>query len=176
MAILNIVKTGDPVLRKTCRPVDKINDRIRRLAADMIDTLHKAEGAGLAAPQVGVLRRMVVVEVEENKTYVMINPEITERGGRQRAVEGCLSIPGEWGITDRPETITVKFTDLDGTERIETGSGLFARCVCHELDHLDGKLYTDSAIMLSEDEIEQLEDGEFDPEKKVMEAEGNRNG
>ena len=171
MAILNIVKVGDPVLNKKCRPVDKINDRIKRLAADMTDTLHKAEGAGLAAPQVGVLRRMVIVEVEEGKTFVMINPEIISREGRQRAVEGCLSIPGEWGVTDRPETVTVRYTNIDGEIMTAAGSGLFARCVCHELDHLDGKLYTDGAIMLDKDEIEQLEEGEFDPEEKVRQAE-----
>lgn len=171
MAILNIVKVGDPVLRKKSRSIDKINDRIKRLAADMVDTLHKAEGAGLAAPQVGVLRRMVVVEVEEGKTFVMINPEIVSTDGRQRAVEGCLSIPGEWGVTDRPETVTVRFTDVEGETRTETGSGLFARCVCHELDHLDGKLYTDGALMLDESEIEKLEDGEFDPAEKVRQAE-----
>ena len=124
MAILNIVKVGDPVLRKTCRPIDNISGRIKRLAEDMVDTLHKAEGAGLAAPQVGILRRMVVVEVEEDKTYVMINPEIVSRDGRQRAVEGCLSIPGEWGVTDRPETVTVSFTDLDGETQTVSGSGV----------------------------------------------------
>ena len=171
MAILNIVKVGDPVLRKTCRPIDNISGRIKRLAEDMVDTLHKAEGAGLAAPQVGVLRRMVVVEVEEGKTYVMINPEIVSRDGRQRAVEGCLSIPGEWGVTDRPETVTVSFTDLDGETQTVSGSGLFARCVCHELDHLDGRLYTDGAIMLDKEDIEQLEEGEFDPEEKIRRAE-----
>ena len=172
MAILNIVKVGDPVLRKQCRPVDKITERIKRLASDMIDTLHKAEGAGLAAPQVGVLRRMVVVETEEGHTHVMINPEIISSDGRQRAVEGCLSIPGEWGVTDRPGTVTVRFTDLSGAVQTLTGSDLFARCVCHELDHLDGKLYTDGAIMLNEDEVARLEEGEFDPAEKVRQTEG----
>ena len=160
------------MLRKQCRPIEKVSERIKRLAYDMIDTLHRAEGAGLAAPQIGVLRRMVIVEVEPDKTYVMINPEIISSEGRQRAVEGCLSIPGEWGVTDRPETVTVRFTDLSGESRTVTGSDLFARCVCHELDHLDGKLYTDDAIMLTKEEIEQLEEGEFDPAEKVKQAEG----
>ena len=160
MAILNIVKVGDPVLRKTCRPIDNISGRIKRLAEDMVDTLHKAEGAGLAAPQVGVLRRMVVVEVEEGKTYVMINPEIVSRDGRQRAVEGCLSIPGEWGVTDRPETVTVSFTDLDG----ETQTVTFQATPGYPNT-------TDDAIMLDKEEIEQLEEGEFDPEEKIRRAE-----
>ena len=91
--------------------------------------------------------------------------------GRQRAVEGVFRSTGEWAVTDGPETVTVRFTDVEGETRTETGSGLFARCVCHELDHLDGKLYTDGALMLDESEIEKLEDGEFDPAEKVRQAE-----
>ncbi|HHX54573.1 MAG TPA: peptide deformylase [Clostridiales bacterium] len=174
MAILNIVKIGDPVLRKTSRPIDKITDRIRLLAADMIETMHEADGAGLAAPQVGVLRRMVVIETEDEITYVMINPEIIERCGRQRNVEGCLSVPGEWGVTDRPETVTVKYTDLDGKEQTLSGSELLARAICHELDHLDGKLFIDGALMLDENEISQLRRGEFDAQAKVDATEGDK--
>ncbi len=173
MAILNIIKVGDPALRKTSRPIDKITDRIRILAADMIETMHEAEGAGLAAPQVGVLRRMVVIETEEEETYVLINPEITERCGRQRNVEGCLSVPGEWGITDRPETVTVKYTDLDGEEQTLSGSDLLARAICHELDHLEGKLFIDDAIMIHEDDAMDIMFGDLDPQEIVDDVEGS---
>ncbi|NLB16459.1 MAG: peptide deformylase [Clostridiales bacterium] len=172
MAVLNIIKVGDPALRKISRPIDKITDRIKLLAADMIETMHEAEGAGLAAPQVGVLRRMVVIETEEELTYVMINPEITERSGRQRNVEGCLSVPGEWGITDRPETVTVRYTNLDGEEQTLTGSELLARAICHELDHLDGKLYIDDAIMIDEDDVKEIMYEDLDPQEIVDYVEG----
>ena len=156
MAILNIVKEGDPILRKKSRPIEVIDDRTRQLAADMIETLHKANGAGLAAVQVGKLRRLVIVETEENKPIVLINPEIIKRVGRQNDVEGCLSIPNQWGITDRPMTVTVRAIGLDGEEFTVTGSGLAARAFCHELDHLEGVLFTDHVVrMLDPDEIEQ---------------------
>lgn len=155
MAKLNIVKDGDPILRKKSRPVDVIDERIKTLAADMIETMHDANGCGLAAVQVGKLRRMVVVEVEEGKTYVMINPVITKREGNQQDVEGCLSVPNQWGITDRPMTVTVKYTGLDGKTYTVTGSELAARAFCHELDHLEGILFTDNVVrMLDPDEVE----------------------
>ena len=155
MAKLNIVKEGDPILRKKSRPVDVIDERIKTLAADMIETMHAANGCGLAAVQVGKLRRMVVVEVEEGETYVMINPEIIERSGKQNEAEGCLSVPDKWGITDRPMTVTVRYTGLDGKIHTATGSELKARAFCHELDHLEGVLFTDHVIrMLDPDELE----------------------
>ncbi len=155
MAKLNIVKDGDPILRKKSRPVEIIDERIKTLAADMIETMRAANGCGLAAVQVGKLRRMVVVEVEENKPYVMINPVIVKREGEQQDVEGCLSVPNRWGITDRPMTVTVKYTGLDGKEHMVTGSELAARAFCHELDHLEGILFTDNVIrMLDPDEVE----------------------
>lgn len=155
MAKLNIVKDGDPILRKKSRPVEVIDERIKTLAADMVETMRAANGCGLAAVQVGKLRRMVVVEVEENKPYIMINPEIIKREGNQQDVEGCLSVPNQWGITDRPMKVTVRYTGLDGKEHTVSGSELAARAFCHELDHLEGILFTDHAIrMLDPDEVE----------------------
>lgn len=160
MAILNIVKEGDPVLRKICRPVTEITPRTLQLLEDMKETLHKADGCGLAAPQVGVLRRIALVEVEKGKLYELINPEIIAREGTQNEMEGCLSIPGEWGITERPEKVTVRAMNRNGEMYEVSGEGLMARALCHELDHLDGVLYKDKAIhMLTKEEIEeQLED------------------
>ncbi len=160
MAILNIVKEGDPVLRKICRPVTEITPRTLQLLEDMKETLHKADGCGLAAPQVGVLRRIALVEVEKGKLYELINPEIIAREGTQNEMEGCLSIPGEWGITERPEKVTVRAMDRNGEMYEVSGEGLMARALCHELDHLDGVLYKDKAIhMLTKEEIEeQFED------------------
>jgi peptide deformylase len=156
MAKLNIVKEGDPILRKKSRPIELIDERIKQLAADMLETMHDANGAGLAAVQVGKLRRLIIVETEPGKPYIMINPVIIKRDGRQNEAEGCLSIPGKWGITDRPMTVTVRATGLDGKEFTVTGSGMAARAFCHEIDHLDGILYTDNVIrMLSPDEIEE---------------------
>ena len=160
MAILNIVKEGDPVLRKICRPVEEITPRTLQLLEDMKETLHKADGCGLAAPQVGVLRRIVLVEVEKGQLYELINPEIIAREGSQNELEGCLSLPGEWGITERPAKVTVRAMNRDGEIYEVSGEGLMARALCHELDHLDGVLYKDNAIhMLTKEEIkEQFED------------------
>ncbi|MDD7302428.1 MAG: peptide deformylase [Eubacteriales bacterium] len=155
MAKLNIVKDGDPILRKTSRKIETIDDRIKTLAADMLETMHDANGVGLAAVQVGKLRRLVIVEVEEGRPFILINPEIVAKEGRQTEVEGCLSIPGKWGITDRPMKVTVRATGLDGKNFSVMGSGLLARALCHEIDHLDGKLFTDNVIrMLDPDELE----------------------
>lgn len=155
MAKLNIVKEGDPILRKTSRKIETIDDRIKTLAADMLETMHDANGVGLAAVQVGKLRRLVIVEVEDGRPFILINPEIVAKEGRQTEVEGCLSIPGKWGITDRPMKVTVRATGLDGKNFSVIGSGLLARALCHEIDHLDGKLFTDNVIrMLDPDEIE----------------------
>lgn len=146
MAILKIVKFGEPALRKVSRPVDEITPRIKLLVGDMIDTMRAAGGCGLAAPQVGVLRRIAVIEVEEGKVYVLINPKIIAYAGEQQESEGCLSNPGEYGITKRPRAVTVRATGLDGKEYDLTGQDLLARAICHECDHLDGKLYTDVQI------------------------------
>ena len=156
MAILNIIKEGDPILRKTSRPIEKVDARTKQLAQDMLETMRAANGAGLAGVQVGKLRRIVVVETEPDKPYIMINPVIIESEGSQTGAEGCLSIPGKWGLTTRPMTVTVRAIGLDGKEYTVTGSGLTARAFCHEIDHLDGKLYIDNVIrMLDPDEIEE---------------------
>ncbi|MBE6649196.1 MAG: peptide deformylase [Ruminococcaceae bacterium] len=158
MAILNILKTKDDseTLRKKSRPVDIINERILTLLDDMKETLKQTGGVGLAAPQVGVLRRVVVIDDGENLVE-MINPVIVEQCGEQEDVEGCLSIPGQWGYTKRPAKVVCEALDRNGNKfRIE-GTELLARCLCHETDHLDGILYTDKVTrMLSEEEVEQL--------------------
>ena len=146
MALLNIIKEGDPILRKTSRPIEEITPRILTLLDDMKETMHAANGCGLAAVQVGVLRRAVIIEVEEGKLYEMINPRIVFRAGHQEAEEGCLSVPDKWGVTERPARVTVRYTDRDGKEHDLRGEGLLARAICHELDHLDGKLFTDVVV------------------------------
>ena len=145
MAKLKIVKVGDDVLRKKCRPVDEITPKIIRLLDDMAETMHDAQGVGLAAPQVGILRRIVVIEVEEGSLIELINPKIIAFAGEQDGTEGCLSVPGKWGMVKRPMYVTVRATNRYGEEFELTGSELLARAICHELDHLDGKLYIDIA-------------------------------
>ena len=155
MAKLNILKDGDPALRKVCRPVETVTPRIRTLLDDMVETMRAANGVGLAAPQVGVLRRVVVIECEEGKVIELINPRIIARAGKQEEAEGCLSVPGRWGITDRPRHVTVRALDRYGKEFDISGSDLLARAFCHELDHLDGILFTDKVLrMLAPDEVE----------------------
>lgn len=154
MAKLKIVKFGDPILRKASRPVEEITPRILTLLDDMKDTMRDAGGCGLAAVQVGVLRRVVVIEVEDGKIYELINPRIISYAGEQQETEGCLSNPGEYGITKRPKFATVRALDRHGNEFELNGSDLLARAICHECDHLDGKLYTDVQIRpLTEKEL-----------------------
>ena len=154
MALLKILKFGDPTLRKVSRPVEEVTPRIKTLIDDMIDTMRNAGGCGLAAVQVGVLRRVVVIEVEDGKVYEMINPKIIAYAGEQQEQEGCLSNPGNYGITKRPKHVTVRAMDRHGKQYEITGDGLLARAICHECDHLDGKLYIDSQIRpLSPEEL-----------------------
>ena len=163
MAKLQIVKFGDDTLRKVCRPVEKITPRILTLLDDMRDTLIDSEGVGLAAPQIGVLRRIaLVIDTNDNdKMYELINPEIIEREGEQEEMEGCLSVPGEWAVTHRPMKVTVRAMDRNGEEFTVSGVGLTARCFCHEIDHLDGKLFIDEAVhILTKEEIKELFDEE----------------
>ncbi len=152
MAKLKILKVGDSTLRTVCRPVDTITPRITRLIDDMIETMRAADGAGLAAPQVGVLRRVVVIETQDDGLFELINPKIIAFAGEQETEEGCLSVPGRYGVTRRPMHVTVRALNRHG-EAIEVkGSGLLAKALCHEIDHLDGKLYIDCAIrMVTED-------------------------
>ena len=152
MAKLKIVKLGDDTLRRVCRPVDKITPRILRLLDDMTETMRAADGVGLAGPQVGVLRRIVVIETPDEGLIELINPKIIAYSGEQESEEGCLSIPGRWGITRRPMHVTVRALNRYGESFDMTGSGLLAKAFCHELDHLDGKLYIDCAIRMDNDE------------------------
>ena len=146
MAKLKIVKVGDETLRKVCRPVDKITPRVLTLLDDMVETMRAADGCGLAAPQVGILKRVVVIEVEEGNVIELINPKIIAFSGEQEESEGCLSLPGKWGVTKRPRHVTVRALDRNGKSFDISGSDLLARALCHELDHLDGKLFIDCMI------------------------------
>ena len=152
MAKLQIRKIGDDVLRKVCRPVDAITPRVLTLLDDMIETMRAADGCGLAAPQVGILRRIAVVEVEEGKVIELINPQIIATAGEQQEAEGCLSIPGRYGETRRPRHVTVRATDRHGKTFEISGSDLLARALCHEIDHLDGHLFLDRAVRMLDEE------------------------
>ena len=156
MAILNIVKEGDTILRKKSRPVTEITPRIRQLVEDMAETLIDANGAGLAAPQVGILRRIVLVDTGD-EILTLINPEIIAAEGEQEEMEGCLSVPDVWGITHRPAKVTVRAMNLAGEIYEKTGEGLLARAFCHELDHLEGTLFVDNAVhILTPEETEEV--------------------
>jgi peptide deformylase len=145
MAIRNIRTDKDEILRKKCRKVDEINDRIKTLVKDMFDTMYASDGVGLAAPQVGILKRIAVVD-EGNGPITLINPEIIESEGCELDKEGCLSLPGKQGMVERPKKVKVKALDINGEEFILEGEDLLARAICHELDHLDGILFTDKVV------------------------------
>ncbi|EJO5347937.1 peptide deformylase [Clostridium botulinum] len=145
MAIRNIRKYGDELLRKKSRKVEKIDDRILTLLEDMEETMYTAEGVGLAAPQVGILKRVVVIDVGEG-IIKLINPEIIETEGKETDVEGCLSVPGKQGEVERPYKVKVKALNEKGEEIVLEGEGLLARAFCHEIDHLDGVLFVDKVI------------------------------
>lgn len=155
MALRKIVTVGDPVLTKKCRPVTKFDERLATLIDDMIETMHDADGVGLAGPQVGVLRRVVVVDTGE-EDLELVNPEIVETGEEtQTGLEGCLSLPGEYGIVTRPNFVVVRAQDRTGEWYEYEGEELIARCFCHELDHLDGIMYTEiMERFLTEEELE----------------------
>lgn len=146
MAYRTVVEVGDNVLRKTCRPVEKINRRTLQLLDDLFDTMIEENGAGLAAPQVGVLRRMAVVMADGENRIDLINPEMLETEGEQEGLEGCLSIPGKYGVVVRPQKVRVRSLDREGNEVIIEAEGFTARAVCHEMDHLDGVLYIDKQL------------------------------
>ena len=154
MAIRQIVKEGDSVLTKKCRAVEKFDGKLADLLDDMAETLHLAQGAGLAAPQVGILRRVVVIDIGEG-VIELVNPKIIKAEGEQVTAEGCLSFPGEYGMTKRPMSVTVQAQDRNGKTFEISGEGLLAKAFCHEIDHLDGIVYKDIVIrMLSPEEIE----------------------
>lgn len=154
MALRKIVLQGDEILTKVCRPVTNFDERLHELLDDMKETLLQANGVGLAAPQVGILRRAVVVMNDEEEILELINPEIIDAEGEQTGPEGCLSIPGKTGMVTRPEFVRVRAQDRDGNWFEAEGYDLTARCFCHELEHLDGHLYTEHIDhFLSDEEL-----------------------
>ena len=164
MARRNILTKEQPALYKKCRPVTEFNPRLHQLLDDMAETLAGENGVGLAAPQVGVLRRAVIVletnvpEGEEEYLIELINPEIIEATGEQNGAEGCLSVPGEYGLVKRPMHVKVRAQDRNGNTFAVEGEGLTARCFCHEIDHLEGIVFTSKCErMLSEEELEKGE-------------------
>ncbi len=157
MALRKIVTVGDEVLRKKSRVVTAFDQKLHLLLDDMRDTLIQADGLGLAAPQVGILKRAVVIRIDD-EFVDFVNPEIIAAEGEQQELEGCLSIPGKWGITKRPAKVTIRAQDRNGNSFEKTGEGLLARAFCHETDHLDGVLYIDHAIrVLTPEELEKEE-------------------
>ena len=142
MALRNIRTEGDPILRKVCREITESNDRLKELVEDMIDTMYEANGVGLAAPQVGILKRVAVIDIGDGPV-ILINPVIVEQSGSQTGQEGCLSVPGKAGVVTRPNYVKVKALDLDMNEYFVEGEELMARALCHEIAHLDGDLYID---------------------------------
>lgn len=143
MAIRNIREMGDPVLNKVCKEVKEITDRTIELIDDMFDTMYEANGVGLAAPQVGILKRIVVIDVTGEEPYLLINPVILETSGEQTGNEGCLSVPGKTGVVTRPNYVKVKAYDENLKPFELEGTELLARAICHELEHLDGHLYVE---------------------------------
>lgn len=173
MAIRKIVTMGDEVLNKKCRPVTDFNQRLHDLLDDLKDTLAEAQGVGLAAPQVGILRRAVVVLDEEDQPIELVNPEIIFSEGEQTGPEGCLSVPGKFGMVTRPNHVRVRAQDRYGNWFEAEGEGLVARCFCHEIEHLDGHLYTEHIDrFLTDEELEayyreqgyEMPDGEDEAE------------
>ncbi len=168
MALRNIREFGDPVLNKVCLEVKEMNERNKQLIDDMFETMYDSNGVGLAAPQVGVLKRIVVIDTTGEDPIVLINPKITETDGEQTGYEGCLSLPGKSGIVTRPNHVICEALDRDMNPIVVEGTELLARAICHELDHLDGHLYTeklegeliDNEELMSgdDDEEEQQED------------------
>lgn len=152
MAIRKIVTQGDELLTKRCRPVTEFNQRLHTLLDDMKETLVQAQGVGLAAPQVGILRRVVIVINDEDKAMELVNPEIILQEGEQTGPEGCLSVPGKYGMVTRPNHVKVRAQDRFGNWFEAEGEGLTARCFCHEIEHLDGHLFVEHTDHLLTDE------------------------
>lgn len=168
MATRRIVEIGDEKLRKHAKPVEKFDLRLRVLLKDMADTMYKADGVGLAAPQVGILRRAVVIDIGEG-LIELVNPEIISTEGEQSGPEGCLSVPGRSGIVTRPNVVTVRAVNGHGEPVELTGEGFLARAICHELDHLDGILYVDKMEREIFPEDEEDEEEEETDEKEAGE-------
>lgn len=163
MAIRNIREMGDPILNKTCKAVTEVTPRVRELIEDMLDTMYEANGVGLAAPQVGILKRIVVIDVTGEDPYILINPRILEVSGEQTGQEGCLSVPGKTGTVTRPNYVKAEAYDVNMNLFQIEGEELLARAICHELDHLDGHLYVEKVegelrTVLPQDEDEKDKD------------------
>ena len=157
MAVREIVVEGDPVLNKRCHPVTKFDDRLAGLLDDMKETLAKANGLGLAAPQIGIVRRCTIVVNDDGDMLELVNPEILESKGEQDGLEGCLSVPGKWGYVKRPSWVRVKAQDRNGNWFEVEGEGMTARCFCHELEHLDGHLYVEHVDKLyTNDDLDEM--------------------
>lgn len=151
--------TEEKSLRKKSRPVTVFDQRLHTMLDDMVETLKDSGGVGLAGPQVGILRRIVVIEKEDGTILELVNPEIIDTQGEQEGLEGCLSLPGVWGVVKRPMTVTVRAMDRNGTVFTDTASGLIGRCFVHECEHLDGILFVDRASrVLTEEDLAQLEE------------------
>lgn len=156
MAILNIVKDGDEILRKKSKEIEKVDKKILTLIEDMKETMEKAGGVGLAAVQVGKLRQVIVINTGDEE-LVLLNPKMLKKSGSQEDLEGCLSCPNRWGITKRPMKVEVETLDLEGKKIKVKAEGFLAKAICHEMDHLEGKLFYDEAVrMLTKEEIEAL--------------------
>ena len=165
MELRNIREIGDPILNQRAKEVREMTPNLRALIEDMVETMRHANGVGLAAPQVGVLKRLVVIECEEGELHVLINPEIVERDGEQTGYEGCLSVPGKTGIVTRPNHVKVKALNENMEPVTVEGEELLARALCHELDHLDGHLYTEMAEELyTNEELEEMQAEEDEDE------------
>lgn len=154
MALRNIREIGDEILLKKAKDVKELNDRTQELIDDMLETMYDANGVGLAAPQVGVLKKIVVIDTEGDDPHVFVNPEIIKTDGEQSGYEGCLSVPGKTGIVTRPNYVMVRYFDRNMQEQVLEAEDMLARAICHEVDHLDGKLYVD----LVEGELSNVED------------------
>ena len=156
MAIRQIFKNDAECLYKKCRPVERFDKKLSDLIDDMADTMYKADGVGLAAPQVGILRRVCVVQNENDEIIELINPEIVYTQGEQTGLEGCLSVPGKFGVVTRPEVVRVRAQDRDGNFFEVEDSDLTARCFCHEIEHLDGHLFVEHTDhLLTEEELQE---------------------
>ena len=168
MALRTIVKKGDPILNKKCRVVTEYNERLHTLIDDMKETLADADGAGLAAPQVGVMRRVCIVIGNDGEMIELVNPEIVAQSGEQTGLEGCLSVPGKWGIVTRPDVVRVRAQDRYGDWFEVEGEGLTARAFCHEIEHLDGHLFVEHIDHFLSDE--ELRDYLEQEEREAREA------
>ena len=162
MAIRNVVLEGDEILRKKCREVTEVTDRIRMTMEDMVETMRSEYGVGIAAPQVGIMRRMFIAEPEPGRVYYMINPVILEQSGADPGDEGCLSVPGKIGTVTRPDYIKIEALDLSGDKQTYEFHDFDARVMCHEYDHLDGILYIDKAVNIrnADEDYQEIEDFE----------------